>query len=231
MLKPWQKQEWCIPPKQNAAFVAQMEQVLDVYQQPYDPRQPVICMDESSKQVLCDVRAPLPMQPGHTRKEDYHYQRQGVWNLFVAFEPACGKRDVTVTERRTRVDWAHYVRKIVDELYPQAERITLVCDQLNTHSIASLYEAFAPAEARRIARKLALVHTPKHGSWLNMAEIEFSALSRQCLERRLPDHATLVQEVAAWTAARNHAHTTVQWRFTTADARIKLASLYPNFGE
>jgi len=208
-----------------------MEQVLDVYQQPYDPQHPVICMDESSTQVLSDVRAPLPLQPGHVRKEDSHYHRQGVWNLFVAFEPAAGKRDVTVTERRTKVDWAHYVKKIVDERYPEAERLTLVCDQLNTHTRASLYEAFAPAEAHRLARKLEIVHTPKHGSWLNMAEIEFSALSRQCLERRLADHNALVREVRAWTEARNRAHTTVHWRFTTADARIKLASLYPNFGD
>lgn len=208
-----------------------MEQVLDVYQRPYDPRHPVVCMDESSKQVLSDVRAPLPGQPGQSRKEDYHYQRQGVWNLFLAFEPARGKRDVTVTERRTTEDWAHYIKRIIDELYPTAERITLVCDQLNTHTVASLYETFPAAEAHRLARKLELVHTPKHGSWLNMAEIEFSALARQCLERRLPDHATFVQEVAAWITARNRAQTTVQWRFTTADARIKLVSLYPNFGD
>lgn len=206
-----------------------MEQVLDVYQRPYDPQQPVVCMDESSKQVLSEVRAPLPVQPGQPRKEDSHYQRQGVWNLFVAFEPACGQRDVTVTARRTTADWAHYVKKIVDELYPAAQRITLVCDQLNTHSVAALYETFPPAEAHRVARKLELVHTPKHGSWLNMAEIEFSALARQCLERRLADHAMLVREVRAWTEARNRAQTTVHWRFTTADARIKLASLYPNF--
>lgn len=208
-----------------------MEQVLDVYQRSSDPRRPVVCMDESSKQLLSDVRAPLPMQPGHSRKDDSHYQRQGVWNLFLAFEPARGKRDVIVTARRTKEDWAHYVKKIIDELYPEADRITLVCDQLNTHTLASLYEAFPAAEAHRLARKLEIVHTPKHGSWLNMAEIEFSALSRQCLERRLPDHTTLVREVHAWSEARNRAHTTVHWRFTTADARIKLASLYPNFGD
>jgi len=204
---------------------------LDVYQRPTDPRRPVVCMDESSKQVLSEVRAPLPIQPGDSRKEDSHYHRQGVWNLFLAFEPAGGKREVTVTERRTKVDWAHSGKKVVDARYPQAERITLICDQLNTHTLASLYEAFPAVEAHRLARKLELVHTPKHGSWLNRAEIEFSALSRQCLERRFPDHLTLGQEVAAWTAARNRAHTTVHWRFTTADARIKLASLYPNFGD
>lgn len=206
-----------------------MEQVLDVYQRPYDAHHPVICMDESSKQLLSDIRAPLPMQPGHSRREDAQYQRHGVWNLFVALEPAAGKRAVRVTERRTKVDWAHFVKKIVEDLYPTATRITLVCDQLNTHTLASLYAAFPAAEAHRLARKLELVHTPKHGSWLNMAEIEFSALSRQCLERRFPDHATFVQEVAAWTTARNQAQTTVRWRFTTADARLKLASLYPNF--
>jgi hypothetical protein len=208
-----------------------MEQGLDVYPRPYAPRYPVICMDESSKQVLSEVRAPVPLGPGQSRKEDYHYRRQGVWNLFVAFAPACGRRDVTVTARRTTEDWAYYVRKIVDELYPKAQRITLVCDQLNTHTLASLYDTFPAAEAHRLARKLELVHTPKHGSWLNMAEIEFSALSRQCLERRFPDHARFVQEIAAWTTARNRAHTTVRWRFTTADARIKLASLYPNFDD
>jgi hypothetical protein len=206
-----------------------MECVLDAYQRPADPQQPLVCMDESSKQLLAEVRAPLPVRAKHGRKQDCNYERRGVCNLFIAFEPATARRDVTVTQRRTKSDWAHYVKRIVDELYPRAERITLVCDQLNTHSLASLYEAFAPEEARRLARKLEIIHTPKHGSWLNMAEIEFSALSRQCLDRRIADQAMLQREVTAWATARNQAQTTVHWRFTTVEARIKLASLYPKF--
>lgn len=218
---------WCIPPKQNAAFVAALEQVLDVYQRPYDPRFPVICMDESNKQLISDVQPPLPVKPGQVHKDDCNYERHGTSNLFLAFEPAVGRRDVTATARRAKGDWAGYIKFIVDEFCPTAERITLVCDQLNTHAFSSLYAAFAPAEAHRLARKLELVHTPKHGSWLNMAEIEFSALSRQCLDRRITDHELLAREVAAWAKARNEHHTTVHWRFTTPDARIKLASLYP----
>lgn len=218
---------WCIPPKQNAAFVAHMEQVLDVYQRPYDPLYPVVCMDESNKQLIGDVQPPLPLKPGQVKKDDCNYERHGNGNLFIAFEPARGQRDVTVTERRTQQDWAHYIKHIVDNFCPTAERITLVCDQLNTHTLASLYETFTPEEAHRLARKLELIHTPKHGSWLNMAEIELSALSRQCLGRRIADSATLAREVAAWAQARNAHTTTVHWRFTTADARVKLTSLYP----
>lgn len=220
---------WCIPPKANAAFVAEMELVLDAYQRPADPRFPVICMDESNKQLSGDVLPPLPTKPGQGQKIDCNYVRHGTGNLFIAFEPARGRREVTVTERRTRDDWAHFVKFIVDDFCPTAERITLVCDQLNTHSFASLYATFPSAEAHRLARKLELIYTPKHGSWLNMAEIEFSALSRQCLERRIPDLPTLTREVAAWAKARNDHQTTVHWRFTTADARIKLKSLYPQF--
>lgn len=204
-----------------------MELVLDVYQRPYDPSHPFVCTDEASKQLIDDVLAPLPVKPGQVAKEDCNYERHGTCNLFIAFEPARGQRDVTVTDRRTKCDWANYVKKIVDELYPQAVCVTLVCDQLNTHTIASLYEAFTPEEAHRLARKLEIVHTPKHGSWLNMAEIEFSALARQCLHRRIADKPALTREVSAWTDERNLASTTVHWRFTTADARIKLASLYP----
>jgi hypothetical protein len=204
-----------------------MEQVLDVYQRPYDPRFPVICMDESNKQLIGDVQPPLPLKPGQAQKVDCNYERHGTGNLFIAFEPACGQRDVQVTEHRTRQDWAHYIKHVVDDVCRAAERITLVCDQLNTHSLASLYETFPPEEAHRLARKLELIHTPKHGSWLNMAEIEFSALSRQCLDRRIADIALLTREVAAWVKDRNQHATTVHWRFTTADARIKLASLYP----
>jgi hypothetical protein len=204
-----------------------MELVLDVYQRPYDPSHPVVCMDEASKQLIGDVIAPLPIQPGQVAKEDSHYERHGTCNVFLAFEPMRNWRDVTVTDRRTQCDWATYAKKIVDELYPDAERVTLVCDQLNTHRLASLYEAFPPEEAHRIARKLEIIHTPKHGSWLNMAEIEFSALSHQCLNQRIPHKPALIGHTQAWTRDRNTAATTVHWRFTTADARIKLASLYP----
>ncbi len=204
-----------------------MEQVLDVYQRPYDPRFPVICMDESNKQLIGDVQPPLPLQPGQAQKVDCNYERHGTGNLFIAFEPAGGQRDVQVTERRTRQDWAHYIKHVVDDVCRAAVRITLVCDQLNTHSLASLYETFPPEEAHRLARKLELIYTPKHGSWLNMAEIELSALSRQCLDRRIANLALLAQEVAAWVKDRNQHATTVHWRFTTADARIKLVSLYP----
>jgi hypothetical protein len=220
---------WCIPPKQNAAFVAAMEQVLDVYQRPYDPRFPVICMDESNKQLIGEGQSPLPMQPGQAKRQDCNYERHGTGNLFIAFEPARGQRAVTVTKRRTRQDWAQFIQSLIDELYPRAERVTLVCDQLNTHHLASLYETFTPEEAHRLARKLEIVHTPKHGSWLNMAEIEFSALSRQCLDRRITDLGMLAAEVTAWAQERNQHATTVHWRFTTADARAKLTSLYPKF--
>lgn len=204
-----------------------MELVLDVYQRPYDPSHPVVCMDEASKQLIDDVRAPLPVKPGWVAKEDSHYERHGTCNLFIAFEPMRGQRDVTVTDRRTRCDWADYAKKIVDDLYPDAECVTVVCDQLNTHTIASLYEAFEPQEAHRIARKLEIIHTPKHGSWLNMAEIEFSALSHQCLNQRIPDKSALITHTSAWMHERNRASTTVHWRFTTDDARVKLVSLYP----
>lgn len=206
-----------------------MEQVLDVYQQPYDAAHPVVCTDESNKQIISDVKDPLPMQAGQVMKEDSNYERKGTCNLFIAFEPAVGRRDITGTAHRGKCDWAHYARKIVDELYPNAQYVTLVCDQLNTHNLSSLYATFPPAEAHRIARKLRIVHTPKHGSWLNMAEIEFSALSRQCLDRRFEDQGELEHEVLAWTRLRNEAGTSVKWRFTTADARVKLASLYPKF--
>jgi hypothetical protein len=204
-----------------------MEVVLDVYQRPYDAMHPVVCMDEASKQLIADVLEPLPVQPGQVAKQDSNYERHGTCNLFMAFEPMRGQRDVTVTDRRTKCDWAHYVKKIVDEMYLDVEQITLVCDQLNTHTLASLYEAFAPEEAHRIARKLEIVHTPKHGSWLNMAEIEFSALARQCLDHRIPDQDMLIRHVSAWMQERNQAGTSVKWRFTTPDARTKLASLYP----
>lgn len=217
-----------IPPKANADFVWHMEDVLDVYRRPYDARRPQVCLDETSKQLLAHTRDPLPMHPGQVAREDYEYERHGVANLFLWCEPLGNRRHVEVTERRTKVDWAHVVKDLVDRHYPDAERIVLVMDNLNTHTPAALYEAFDPAEAKRIADKLEIHYTPKHGSWLDIAEIELSALARQCLDRRIPDQDTLVEEVAAWEAERNAAQVTVQWHFTTADARIKLKHLYPS---
>ena len=205
-----------------------MEDVLDVYTRPEDPRRPLICLDETSKQLLRDARAPLPPQPGQPARVDYEYEREGVVNLFLACAPLEGQRWVAVTDRRTRVDWAHQIKELVDVRYPDAECIVLVQDNLNTHTPASLYEAFPPAEAQRLAAKLELHYTPKHGSWLNIAEIELSVLGRQCLDRRVPEAAILKSEVAAWQARRNAAGGTVDWRFTTADARIKLKRLYPS---
>jgi hypothetical protein len=204
-----------------------MEDVLDVYHRPYDPLRPVVCLDETSRQVLAETRIPLPVAPGRPARHDPEYARQGVVNCFLVTAPMRGWRQVRVSEQRTRIDWAHCVKELIDSHYPDAERIVLIMDQLNTHSPASLYEAFPPAEAKRLADKLEIHHTPKHGSWLNMAEIELSALQRQCLNRRLGDRAMIEKEVAAWTAARNNAAATIDWRFTTSDARIKLKRLYP----
>ncbi len=204
-----------------------MEDVLDVYQRPPDPRRPLVCFDETSKQLTKEVRQPLPPIPGHPACYDTEYERNGVANCFLACAPLLGWRDVAVTDRRTRRDWAAQIRDLVDVQFPSAERIVLVLDNLNIHAPASLYEAFPPAEAKRLWDKLEVHYTPKHGSWLNIAEIELSALSRQCLDRRLPDQATLGAEVAAWTAARNAAAVTVDWQFTAEDARIKLKHLYP----
>lgn len=208
-----------------------MEDVLDVYCRPYDPTRPQVCMDEVSKQLLRDVREPVPPAPGQPARVDYEYERAGVVNLFLFCEPLAGQRWVDVTERRTKADWAHQIKHLVDVRYPDAERIVLVMDNLNTHSPASLYEFFPPAEAKRLADKLEIHQTPKHGSWLNIAEIELSVLSRQCLDRRVPDADTLATEVAAWEARRNATGTPVNWRFTTDDARIKLRRLYPSLQE
>jgi hypothetical protein len=223
------REQWCIPPEANAAFVWHLEDVLDVYHRPYDPRRPVVCLDETSRQLLAEVRAPLPVAPGHPARHDPEYARDGVVNLFLVTEPLQGWRQVRISQQRTRIDWAHCVKDLVDGQYPDADQIVLVMDQLNTHSPASLYETFPPTEAKRLADRLEIHYTPKHGSWLNMAEIELSALQRQCLDRRLGDRAMLAREVAAWTVARNAAATTIDWRFTTADARINLKRLYPVF--
>ena len=204
-----------------------MEDVLSVYTRPCDPARPVVCLDETSRQVLADVRPPLPIAAGVPRRDDPEYARHGVANLFLLCEPLRGWREAIVSDRRTRLDWAACVRTLVDVHYPAAEKIVLVMDNLNIHSPASLYEAFPPAEAKRLADRLEIHYTPKHGSWLNMAEIELGILQRQCLDRRLGDQATMAREVAAWVAARNAAVRRVDWRFTTADARIKLKRLYP----
>jgi transposase len=204
-----------------------MEDVLEVYAEPYDPTRPKVNFDETNKQLIKESRQPLPAQPGRLQRYDYEYERNGTRNLFLFVEPQAGRRHVQVTEHRTKVDFAYAMQWLVDEGSPEATVIRVVLDNLNTHKIASLYEAFEPAEARRIASKLEFHFTPKHGSWLNMAEIELSVLSEQCLDRRLADQATLEREVAAWQAARNRAGRGVNWRFTTEDARIKLKHLYP----
>jgi hypothetical protein len=202
-----------------------MEGALDVYTRPYDPARPLVCLDETSRQLLAEARPPLPPAPGAPARRDPEYAREGVVDLFVVCDPLRGWRAVSASDRRTRVDWAHCVKDLVDVHCPDAERIALVMDQPNTHSPASLYEAFAPAEAKRLADKLEVHHTPKHGSWLNMAELELSALRRQCLDRRLADRPAVEREVAAWVEARNAAEATIGWRFTTEDARIKLTPL------
>lgn len=205
-----------------------MEDVLDVYKQPYDPLYPQVCFDECSKQLVLETRLPLPLEPGQAARYDYEYERNGVCNLFMFSEPLAGWRHVEVTQHRTSIDYAHQMKYLVDERYPNAIKIRLVHDQLNTHVPASLYKAFPPAEAKRILDKLEIHYTPKHGSWLNMAEIELSVLSRQCLDRRIPDQETLQREVAAWEERRNRQSRTIDWRFTTDDARIKLKRLYPS---
>jgi hypothetical protein len=212
----------------GAEFVWRMEDVLDLYAEPADPRRPRVCFDERPYQVVGETRAPRPAGPGRPARHDYEYKRNGTANLFVHFCPDTGWRHVAVTERRAKPDFAHQMRALVDEHFPDAEMIRLVLDNLNTHTPAALYEAFPPEEARRLAAKLEFHYTPKHGSWLNMAELEISALSRQCLERRLGDIPTLRREVAAWEAPRNAARATVHWRFTSTDARTKLHRLYPS---
>jgi DDE superfamily endonuclease len=227
VLKPHLRAQWCIPPKASAEFVCAMEDVLDVYHRPYDPRRPQVCVDEGTKQLVGEVATPVPARPGQVERFDYEYVRNGTANLFVATQPLLGWRAVQVTERRTAKDWAAFIRWLVEDVFPEAEKVVLVMDNLNTHKLASLYEAFPPDVARRLAERLEVHHTPKHGSWLNMAEIELSALAGQCLDRRLADLAALRREVAAWEAERNEREVEVNWQFTTADARIKLRQLYP----
>lgn len=205
-----------------------MEAVLEVYQRPYESECPVICIDEATKQLVKETVTPLPAQPGVPERVDYEYERHGTANLFMLCEPMTGWRYVAVTQQRTAIDYAHLLKALVDDFCPAALKITVVQDNLNTHSPASLYTAFAPEEARRILEQLEFCHTPKHGSWLNMAEIELSVLARQCLDRRIPDFQTLEQEVTAWQTQRDQQETWIDWRFTTADARVKLHRLYPS---
>jgi hypothetical protein len=205
-----------------------MEELLDLYEAPPDPKRPTVCFDELPYQIVAETRCPVPARAGRPARVDYEYRRNGTANLFLRFEPARGWRRVHVTDRRTKQDFAHEMKALVDEDYPDAEVIRLVCDNLNTHTAAALYATYPPAEARRIARKLDFHYTPKHGSWLNMAEIELSVLSGQCLDRRLGDRATLEREVAAWEADRNRQQATVQWRFTSVVARTKLHRVYPS---
>jgi hypothetical protein len=204
-----------------------MEDVLTVYKRDFKPEEPLVCMDETSKQLIKETRCPIAPKPGRPARYDYEYDRNGVCNLFMFFEPLAGKRQVSVTERRTKADWAMQIKQLLDVHYPAAKKVTLVMDNLNTHTGASLYEVFQPNEARRLLDRLEIHYTPKHGSWLNMAEIELGVLSRQCLDRRIPDKATLTTEVAAWQKRRNISEAKVDWRFTTAEARIKLKHLYP----
>ncbi len=214
-------------PKRDAAYVAAMEDILDVYAAPYDPRQPVVCTDEKLVTLHAHLQEPLPVIPGHCEKIDYEYQRTGTANLFVSIEPLAGWRDVTVTDRRTKADFAHYLKFLAEERYPDAEVIHLVSDNLNTHTLAVLYLVYPPAEARRLVRRFVMHHTPKHASWLNMAELEINAVERACLQRRVPDQATLQARVAALTRERNTAQVRIIWRFRTPDARQKMHRVYP----
>ncbi|MDD2901729.1 MAG: IS630 family transposase [Syntrophales bacterium] len=226
-LKPHLRKYWKIPPKGSAAFVANMEDVIQVYHLPYDPDYPQVCMDETCKQLIGEVQAPMACAPGRPARVDHEYVRNGVAQIFLEVEPLTGKRHVAAAEHRTRKDWAWWIKGMLDERYPQAVRVRLVLDNLNTHGPASLYETFEPQEARRLAERLEFHYTPKHGSWLTMAEIELSALNGQCLDRRIPDLETLQNQIAAWENDRNNRQSKINWRFSTADARIKLNHLYP----
>ena len=225
-MKPWKKQGWVIAPEGNSDFVAAMENVLDVYKRPYSTAFPVICMDETPKQLIRETRTPISVAPGRAERYDYEYERCGVCNIFMANEPLAGRRMLKVTERRTKRDWAQFIKEVAQH-YQSAEKITLVMDNLNIHKPGSLYEAFAPKEARRIWERFEFVYTPKHGSWLNMAEIELNVLIGQCLSRRINNIAEVASEVSAWQTRRDNLNATVNWQFTTQDARIKLRRLYP----
>lgn len=218
---------WCIPPEQNAEFVCAMEDVLEVYCRPYDEKQPVVCFDEKSKQLVGEIRKPIAARPGEVERCDYEYVRNGTANLFMMVESLGGRRHVNVTTRRTKEDFAAQMKELVDVHYPESEKITLVMDNLNTHRMSSPYATFPPAEARRLIEKIEVVHTPKHGSWLNMAECELSVLEKQALGGRIGDETSLRKQIAAWESDRNNRFKGIEWQFRTADARIKLHRLYP----
>jgi hypothetical protein len=219
--------QWVIPPGQDAEFVSRMGPVLDEYERPFDPDRPSVNIDEAGIQLIEETRGTVPAGPGRSARVDYEYKRNGTANLFVAFQPLLGWREVVVTDRRTAADFAGFLKHLADDIYAEAETITLVLDNLNTHSPASLYRAFEPAEAHRLAGRFEWVYTPRHGSWLNLAEVEFAALRRQCLDRRLGTMAELRAQVDAWQDERNEREVVATWQFTTADARVKLRHLYP----
>lgn len=218
---------WCLPPQQDARFVAAMEDVLEVYTRPYNPMRPLVCLDEAAKQLLGEKYTPLPATLEHTLRYDHHYTRHGTCALFMLFEPLAAKRHVLVRDQRTAWDYAHVIRYLCDELHPGAQTIVLVQDNLNTHGPHSLYQAFSPGEARRLIERIEWHFTPKHASWLNMAEMELSVLARQCLQERMESKANLEHHLHAWQQRRNQAASRVNWHFTTKDARIKLKKLYP----
>jgi len=222
------KKAWCIPPKANGEFVWKMEDVLEVYRRPYDPKRPMVCFDEMPKQLVAETRKALPARPGQVRRYDYEYRRHGVATVFMMFEPLKAKRHVKVTDRRTKRDFAERLRELADVHYVEAERIVLVMDNLNTHTPGSLYERFEPEEACRLAEKFEMHYTPKHGSWLNMAEIELGVFSRQCLKEHMESRQDLASAAGGWEQQRNAHAFTVDWQFRTDDARIKLKSLYPS---
>ena len=226
-MKPWRVKGWIIPPLESGDFVAHMELVLDVYKMPYNPAMPVVCMDESPKQLIKETRIPIARKPGSDAKVDFEYERCGVANIFMANEPLTGKRYVKVTERKTKVDWANFIREIADEYYPTSKQIRLVMDNLGTHKPAALYEAFAPEEAKRIWDRFEFVYTPKHGSWLNMAEIELHVLMSQCLAGRIENIERMKKEVTAWQKNRNSKEAKINWQFNNEKARVKLKRLYP----
>ena len=219
---------WVIPPEKSSEFVAHMEHVLDIYKRPYDPEYPVVCMDELPKQLIQEGRPSIAMKPGQEAREDYEYIRQGVANIFMANEPLKGKRIVQVTEFKTKKVWAMFVKRIADEQYPNAKKITLVMDNFKTHTASAFYEAFEPEEAEKIWDRFEFVFTPKHGSWLNMAEIELHVLNGQCLNRHIPTMKMIKEEVESWQSNRNNKKCKINWQFTTKDARVKLIKLYPS---
>jgi hypothetical protein len=227
-LQPWKVKGWVIPPLKNSDFVANMERVLDVYKRPYNKEYPVVCMDESPKQMIRETRQTIEMIPGHAAKEDFEYERCGVVNIFLASEPLTGKRYVEVTERKTKADWAKFIKQIADDWYKDVPKICLVMDNLATHKPAALYEVYEPQEAKRIWDRFDFTYTPKHGSWLNMAEIELNVLMGQCLNRRIDNMGDMKKEVQAWQTHRNNKEAKIKWQFTCDDARIKLLKLYPS---